>query len=123
MHIISRKYDTLLESLLGITNSEKITSQIVSEIYSIKKVFRPNAYYLGNYLLKGHHLMLVLDTNGTYIICLKQNTFEYTIYDLADVVDYTISYISVKDFISIVGNGRYDRIYLEKDKEIKFIWK
>ncbi len=124
MHIISRKYSSLLEALYGVTNSEKITSKIVNEIYTLKNVFKPTTYYLGSYILKRHHVFIVLDTNGTYIIVLKENQDTYEVFDLHGIIDYTISYISVKKEISIVGEKGYDTITLEiNENKIEFIWK
>lgn len=124
MHIISRKYSSLLEALYGVTNSEKITSKIVNEIYTLKNVFKPTTYYLGCHILKRHHVFIVIDTNGTYIIALKANSDIYEVYDLHGLLEYTISYISVKDEISIVGEGHNDVILLRiNENKIEFIWK
>lgn len=124
MHMISRKYDTLLESLFSITNSEKVTSRIVNEFYNTKRVFKPTTYYLGNHVLKRHHLFLMVDTNGTYIISLKENTIDFVIYDLGDIIDYTISYVSVNENISIVGDGNVDIITITtKENDVLIKWK
>ncbi len=124
MHIISRKYSSLLEALYGVTDSEKLTSKIVNEIYTLKNVFKPTTYYLGNHVIKRHHVFIVLDTNGTYIIVLKENQDTYEVFDLDGIIEYTISYISVKDEISIVGEGHNDVILLRiNENKIEFIWK
>lgn len=124
MHIISRKYSSLLEALYGVTDSEKLTSKIVNEIYTLKNVYKPTTYYLGNHLIKRHHVFIMLDTNGTYIVVLKENQDTYEVFDLHVIIDYTISYISVKEEISIVGEKGYDTIILEiNENKIEFIWK
>lgn len=124
MHIISRKYSSLLEALYGVTDSEKLTSKIVNEIYTLKNVFKPTTYYLGNYIIKNHHVFILLDTNGTYLITLKENQDTYEVFDLHAIIDYTISYISVKEEINIVGEKGYDTITLEiNENKIEFIWK
>ena len=69
-------------------------------------------------------MFIVIDTNGTYIIALKANSDIYEVYDLHGLLEYTISYISVKDEISIVGEGHNDVILLRiNENKIEFIWK
>lgn len=122
-HVICRKFDSLLEGIYNITNSEKITSRVVHEIYTTKNVFKPCTYYLGTGIIKNHHSFIVIDTNGTYIVTLKVNDNTFEIHDLGDVIDYTISYISAKESISIVGEGKIINISVKlKEWKYNFIW-
>lgn len=122
-HTISRKYQSLLEGIYKDTKSEKIASFITFELYNNHDVFNPDLYILGNFI-KGYKGYLVIDSKTTFIVLLKDSNNDFFIYDLHGIIDYTISYISIQEHITIVAPNKIDNIkveFIDKNK-IKFKW-